>query len=336
MPLVNQFDQHREQAKTRSLLSIVTPAYNEADNLLLLYERLLGVLGTMDLDWEWVVVDDHSADKTFAAIADIARRDSRIRGVRLARNFGSHTAITCALRYARGHCAAVIAADLQDPPEVIPALMQKWKEGYQVVWAVRAHREGESGTKVELAGLYYSMMRRIVGLKEIPPTGADCFLIDRRVLDAFTEFNENNVSILALITWMGFRQTAISYHKQARVHGSSGWSLEKKLKLVLDSITSFTYLPIRLISYLGSAVALAGFIYAAVVFFNALTGQPPQGWTSLMIVVLLVGGTQMIMMGVLGEYLWRALDESRHRPRYWIEATTESQSTNSENAVRTE
>jgi polyisoprenyl-phosphate glycosyltransferase len=166
------------------------------------------------------------------------------------------------------------------------------------------------------------MMRRVVGMQEMPATGADFLLLDHRVLDAFRQFGESNVSVMALVTWMGFRQTTIGYDKQARLHGKSGWSLEKKIKLVIDSITSFTYLPIRAMSYLGFALALLGFAYAAVVATRALLGYGLQGWASLMVVVLVVGGAQMVMMGVLGEYLWRALDESRHRPRFLIEATT--------------
>ena len=169
-------------------------------------------------------------------------------------------------------------------------------------------------------------MRHVVGLKEMPPTGADFFLLDRQVLDAFLEFKESNVSVLALISWMGFRQETITYDKQARLYGHSGWTLKKKLKLLVDSITSFTYLPIRIMSYVGFLVAFAGFVYAGIVITNALSGHPVEGWSSLMVVILVVGGIQMLMMGVLGEYLWRALDESRRRPRYLIEAMTEVQS----------
>ena len=305
------------------LFSIVTPAFNEAENLTLLYRRLCQVLRSLDFDWEWVVIDDHSSDETFSLLEKLATSDTRIRVIRLARNFGSHTALTCGLHHARGDCAVVMAADLQDPPETLPALLQKWYEGAQVVWAVRDNREGEKASTVGFARLYYFLMRRVVGIKEIPATGADFFLLDRRVLDAFGQFSESNVSIMALIAWMGYRQASINYDKQARLYGRSGWTLEKKLKLIADSVTSFTYLPIRLMSYLGFIVALMGFVYTAVVIANALAGNPPQGWTSLMVVVLVVSGIQMLMMGVLGEYLWRALDESRRRPRYLIETTTE-------------
>jgi len=300
----------------------VTPAYNESKNLPLLYERLASVLNSLEIDWEWIVVDDHSADATFVTVAELAQRDPRVRAVRFARNFGSHTAITCGLHMAHGDCAAIMAADLQDPPETLPELLGAWQGGSQVVWAVRGKREGETLSTRGFARLYYWLMRRLIGIREMPATGADFFLVDRRVLDAFRQFGEANVSILALITWMGFRQSAITYEKQARVHGQSGWTLRKKLKLVVDSVTSFSYQPIRLMSYAGFAVALAGFIYAIIVVINSVHGNPVQGWSSLMVVILVVGGMQMVMMGVLGEYIWRSLDESRRRPRYLIERDT--------------
>jgi len=311
-----------ESTVRRPLLTIVTPAYNEAENLPVLYQRLRQVLDSNDTNWEWIVVDDHSTDRTFEVLTNLAEQDGRLRGFRFSRNFGSHTAITCGLHHARGDCAIVLAADLQDPPEEISRLLAEWQHGAQVVWAVRARREGEGATYLGFAHLYYALMRRTGALRDLPAEGADFFLIDRAVIDAFNQFRESHVSILALITWMGFCQATISYSKQARLHGRSGWNLEKKLKLVVDSITSFTYFPIRLMSYVGFITALLGFLYAGLVVFDALRGLPPQGWASLMVVVLVLGGIQMVMLGVLGEYLWRALDESRRRPRYLIEATT--------------
>jgi glycosyltransferase involved in cell wall biosynthesis len=307
---------------TRPLISVVTPAYNEAENLAVLYQRLCATMDGLGVEWEWVVVDDHSQDATFAVIGRLAEHDARVRGVRFARNFGAHTALTCGLHLARGECVAALAADLQDPPEVIPKLFTQWKAGMQVVWAARQQRAGETAATIGFSRVYYWVMRNVVGMKEMAATGADFFLLDRTVVDAFSSFNESNASILALLTWMGFRQTTVSYDKEARLHGHSGWTLKKKLKLAVDSVTSFSYVPIRFMSYLGFVVGIAGFLYAAQVMVNFLRGNPIEGWSSLMIVVLIVGGLQMVMMGVLGEYLWRALDESRRRPRYLIEATT--------------
>ena len=312
-----------QRAGGRPRLSIVTPAYNETENLKLLHERLAAVLGPLDVDWEWIVVDDHSRDNTFEVIRALAAADPRVRGLRLARNSGSHAAITCGLHHATGDAAVIMAADLQDPPETLPELLREWQNGAQVVWAVRRSRPGEKASTVGFSRLYYFMMRRVVGMKEMPKTGADFFFLDRRVLDAFRDFGEANVNLMALITWMGFRQATVEYDKQARQHGTSGWTLEKKIKLTIDSVTAFTYLPIRFMTYVGFVFALLGFAYAIFIVVNHfLTHAAVAGWSSLMAAVLVLGGIQMLMLGVLGEYLWRVLDETRQRPRYLIEDMT--------------
>ena len=307
------------RASDTMMLSIVSPAYREADSLPELYDRIRTVLDGLSIDWEWVVLDDHSPDDTFAVVRALAARDRRVRGLRLARNSGSHVALSCALSQAQGDCAVALAADLQDPPEVIPELLEHWRTGAHVVWAARGKRRGESWLTIGLSHVYHWLMRRLMGSSEMPVEGADFFLLDRRVLDAFSRFDERNVSILALITWMGFSQTTVMYTKEERRHGRSGWTLKKKVKMLVDSVTSFSYLPIRSMSYLGFVVAFGGFLYAAVVVYNAITGSPPAGWSALMVVVLLVGGTLMLMMGVLGEYIWRALDEAKQRPRFIVE-----------------
>ena len=305
-----------ENHSVRPRISIVTPAYNEAENLPLLYGELCTVLDAMPVDWEWLVVDDHSSDTTFG---ELSHRDPRVRALRFARNSGSHLACTCGLREASGDCAVIMAADLQDPPETIPKLFEHWQNGAQVVWAVRAARLGEKASTIALSRAFNWILRRFTGMRDLP--AADYFLVDRRVLEAFRQFGESNTSVMTLIAWMGFRQESLLYVKEARAHGVSKWNLEKKFKLAVDCITSFTYLPIRYMSYAGVIVALLGFLYAGFVFVHAFRGHPIQGWASLMIVVLVLGGLQMIMMGILGEYLWRALDESRRRPRYLIEGS---------------
>jgi glycosyltransferase involved in cell wall biosynthesis len=300
-------------------ISIVTPAFNESSNLLALWKRLCVSMESAGAEWEWIVVDDHSTDTTFETISALSAANRHVHGYRFSRNFGSHLALTCGLENAHGRCAVVMAGDLQDPPELLPELIDKWRNGAQVVWAVRREREGETATTVRTANLFYFIVRHLAGLKNMSPTGADFFLIDRVVIDALNQFPERNVTLMALITWMGFRQDQVSYTKQARSHGRSGWSLEKKLKLAVDSITSFTYLPIRAMTYLGICVASCGFLYAILVITNTLRHHLVQGWASLMVIVLVLGGAQMLMLGVLGEYLWRAFDESRRRPRYIIE-----------------
>lgn len=304
----------------KALLSIITPAFNEAQNIPILYDRASAIFASGDMDWEWIVVDDHSRDRTWAVLQELADREPRLKAIRLARNSGSHAAFACGLRQARGDCAVVLAADLQDPPETIPALLEKWRAGARIVWAVREQREGESAATKAFANLYYWLMRRFVGVSEMPATGADFFLIDRRVIDVLNVFKEANVSLLALLTWMGFRQDRISYVKQARQHGQSGWNIEKKLKLAVDSVTAFTYKPIRFMSYAGFIMAFVGFLYALVVILHRIfLHTPVPGYPSLMVAILVVGGLQMAMMGVLGEYVWRALDEARNRPRFIVE-----------------
>jgi polyisoprenyl-phosphate glycosyltransferase len=310
-------------AQQPRLVSILTPAFREELNLPLMHDRLAAVFTALAVEWEWVIVDDHSPDGTWQVIQRLAAEDARVRGVRLARNSGSHVAVQCALDLARGDVAIVMAADLQDPPEALPEMLERWRQGAQVVWAVREQRQGEGFTTLLGARLFYFVMRHVVGLREMSASGADFFLVDRRALAAVRQIRERNASLFALVAWMGFRQDRVSYDKHARQLGTSGWTLQKKVKLAVDSITSFTFRPIRWMSYLGFVTALMGFLYAGVVVANALAGQPVQGWSSLMVVVLVIGGIQMLMLGVLGEYLWRALDESRGRPRYFIESSTD-------------
>lgn len=307
------------QDRSKGLLSIITPAFNEELNLPLLYQRLQASLEKEDLRWEWIIVDDHSTDQTFAAGLDLARHDLRVKLYRFSRNFGSHAAIFCGLDHASGDCAVVMAADLQDSPEVIPALVDRWRSGSNVVWAVRSSREGEKVATRGFARLYYLLMRKVAGLHNIPSSGADFFLIDRRAIEAVRGLNERNASLFALIAWAGFEQAEVRYIKKARAHGQSKWTVSKKLKLAVDSLTSFTFLPVRWLFGMGALVAAFGLFYALLVVANAILGQPEQGWSSLMVAVLILGGSQMIMLGVLGEYLWRALDEARRRPRYILE-----------------
>ena len=298
-------------------LSILTPAFNEAANLPVLYDRLVETLRGIDGDWEWVVVDDHSHDDTFAVVEALALRDARVRGFRLSRNSGSHVAITCGLHQVDGDAAVMMAADLQDPPETLSAMVARWRQGAQVVWATRRSQAGDRSHQ-RFAALYYWIMRHVVGLKEIPPRGADFFLMDRAVIEAFRRFSERNVSVLALITWLGFRQEYIEYDKQPRRAGQSGWTLSRKIKLVVDSVTSFSDFPIRLCTYAGLALIAASLVLLAA----SIALLPQLGGGVLFLLFLIVGlaGLQLVAVGVVGEYVWRALDESRRRPAYLIEA----------------
>ena len=303
------------------MLSLLTPAFNEAENLEALYRRVVAAMDALGGPWEWLIVDDHSRDATFAVVQQLARLDPRVRGIRLARNSGSHVAITCALHHVAGDAALMIAADLQDPPETIPAMIRAWQDGAQVVWAARRQQPGERA-HTGFAAIYYWIMRRVVGMTDMPARGADFFLVDRVVIDAVRHLHERNASILALITWLGFRQTVIDYDKQPRAAGRSGWTLGRKIKLVLDSVAGFSELPIRACTYAGALLA------ALAVPLEVLAVFPPFDWSGglLFVVALVVGlaGVQLVALGIVGEYVWRALEEARRRPLYTIEQTAGS------------
>jgi dolichol-phosphate mannosyltransferase len=304
------------------MISIILPTYNEESNLLKLYECLSHVTEKMiGHDFEFIFVDDCSRDRTPYILQDIAKTDDRVKTIRFARNCGSHAAVAAGLRFCRGDVAIMLAADLQDPPEIIPRLLEEWEKGYKVVWGVRDKREGENFFTLASSRTFYFLMNRLTNVSQ-PPTGADIFLIDRTVIDAFNNSPEKNTSVYMLIAWLGYTQTYITYVKEARHAGTSKWTTSKRLKLFFDSLISFSYVPLRFMSLMGAISAFLGLLYGLVVFVNALRGNPVAGWASLMIVVLLIGGFQMIMMGMLGEYLWRTYDETRGRPRYVIEKNT--------------
>ena len=298
------------------MISLITPAFNEGSNLPMLHERLTAVF--RQLDWEWIIVDDHSRDNTFEVIERLVAIDPRVRGIRLAYNSGSHLAFTCGLRHASGEVAALMVADLQDPPELLIQMLERWRSGVQVVWAVRRHQPGDgSGTQ-----LYYWIMRNLVGMNDMPATGADFFLVDRVVIDAFLAAADRHVSIFALMMWLGFRREFIQYDKQPRTRGRSGWTLAKKLKLVVDSIVGFSDFPIWWLTYAGVAALVVALVPAvvAVVAYSGLNAA------LLFMAALVIGlfGCHLIALGVLGHYVWRGLDAARKRPLYSIEAVAKA------------
>src|SRR5215510_305100 len=274
------------------LLSIVTPAFNEEANLDALYERLVKTMVAVGGEWEWVIVDDHSRDNTFAVVQRLALADPRLRGIRLARNSGSHVAITCGLHHVRGDAAVMMASDLQDPPETLEALLQKWRAGAQVVWATRRERPGDPA-HAGFAAVYYWIMRHVVGMTEIPEKGADFFLVDRIVIDAFRRCQERHVSVFALIAWLGFKQDYIEYDKQPRAAGRSGWTLARKIKLVVDSITAFSDAPIKACSLLGTILLAFGFLlFVFGIFMNG-------AFTLLLAAMIGLTGLQLLALGVV-------------------------------------
>lgn len=302
------------------LLSIVVPCYCEQENLPVLHDRIERALVGQSFDWELLLIDDHSPDGTFDVACELARKHARVRAFRLARNGGSHLVSFVGFDLARGDAAVVMAADLQDPPEVLAELVAKWRGGDQVVWACRSERVNVGAIGRASSAAYNKLISAMVTDYRLPPEGADFFLIDRVVIDALKRCQEIRPNVLALILWLGFRQGTISYKKEARLHGSSGWTFRRKVRLLIDSVTGFSHVPLRLMTVAGFVIAAAGFLYALdIVIGQIIAPAPVEGWASLMVVVLVLSGAQMMMLGVIGEYLWRALEESRRRPRYSIE-----------------
>jgi dolichol-phosphate mannosyltransferase len=303
------------------MLSIITPAFNEAANLDAMRARLTAALAASAVDdWEWLVVDDHSADTTFDVIRAMASAEPRVRGIRLSRNSGSHTAVACGLHHVRGDAAVMLAGDLQDPPELLQSLLERWRAGAQVVWASRRVQPGEAA-HAGFASAYYWIMRRVVGMTGMPARGADVFLLDRRVIDAFRRFPERHGSVFALITWMGFRQEFVEYDKQPRVAGRSGWTRRKKIQLVIDSVTGFSEVPIRACTYLGAGLLALAALLA--VFGLARWMRTGLGNLTLLVAAMSAfTGVQLVALGVVGEYVWRALEAARGRPAYLVEAAT--------------
>jgi len=299
-------------------LSIVIPLYNEEPNIPILIDRLLQIAKDLpDESFEFIFIDDGSRDSSFSVLSGFGKKDERIKVLKFSRNFGSHLACLAGLKHAQGERAIVMAADLQDPPELIANLLQAQTQGIDVVWAKREARR-ESKRVLFFASLYHRFMRRFV-FPDWPGEGADVVLLTKRVRDALLTWPERNTSIFGQIFWLGFPQKVISYVKGTRFAGLSKWNFSKRLKLGLDSVVSFSFFPIRLISYLGMFISLAGFLYAfLLVFLRLFEITQIPGWASLMIVVLLVSGLQLLMLGVIGEYLWRSADQVKTRPFYVI------------------
>jgi len=305
----------------RPLISVVVPLFNEETNVRPFYDVLVDAVHDCNADFEIVFVNDGSTDATAALVGELARTDARVKAVHLSKNFGSHAAILAGLRMATGHAAVMISADLQDPPAMIPALIQKWRQGNHIVWAVREGRDDPFFKKV-FSAMFYGLFTRIA-IKDYPATGMDFGLFDRCVLDHLENFSENNFDIVLVIMSLGFRQCCIPYFRRGRHSGSSKWSFMKRIKAALDLIVSYSYFPIRCISFLGILISLLSFLYAVFLIINSvLYGIGPTGWPSIMVVALFLGGVQLIMLRILGEYVWRCNDQVKRRPQYIIMETT--------------
>ncbi|MBM3846849.1 MAG: glycosyltransferase family 2 protein [Verrucomicrobia bacterium] len=302
-------------------LSLLIPVLNEQENIEMLLQAVdTAFRGLPDTELELVFIDDGSKDGTFRVLGELSRRDSRVHAVRLSRNFGSHAALQAGFQYCTGDAAAYLAADLQDPPAVLCEMLDRWRAGYPIVWAQRDQRDEALSSRV-FARVYYEIMRRFA-LPEMPPAGLDICMIDRRVINAIVEMREKNTALFGLILWSGFPQSFVGYTRQSRRRGKSRWTFAKKLKLVVDSLVAFSFAPIRLVTYLGIFFSMAGFAYGVFTVVNALMGRTGvQGWASLVTLIVGMSGIQLLMLGVVAEYLWRTFDESRGRPTFIVRET---------------
>ncbi|CBH20574.1 bactoprenol glucosyl transferase; CPS-53 (KpLE1) prophage [Acetoanaerobium sticklandii] len=302
-------------------VSIIVPIYYNELNIPHLYEQMKEkILSRTDFEAEIVCVDDGSKDGSYKALLELREKDDRFKVVKLSRNFGSHTAILAGFAHATGDCMTMVAADLQEPLEIIIEMYEKWRQGKKVVIAVRKDREDGFFQKL-FSNTYYSLMQKYA-LKDMPSGGFDCFFIDKKVRDVLVSMNEKNSSIVGQVLWAGFEMDKIYYVRKKREIGESKWTLSKKIKLFIDSFMAFSYVPIRFISTLGIFISIVGFILAVFLIVNKfMFNVPVQGWTTMMITLLMLSGIQMLTLGVIGEYLWRNFDESRGRPTYIVEET---------------
>ncbi len=307
----------------KPVFTIIAPVYNETGCLDTLYERVKEVMDSTTESWELVLVDDGSTDGSTDMIRDLAKKDKRVRPVIFARNFGHQIAVTAGLDYSRGDAVVIIDADLQDPPEVILELIKKWREGYQVVYAQRTEREGESWFKLKTASLFYRTIYRVTDIK-IPLDTGDFRLLDRKVVNVMNSMREKHRFLRGMSSWVGFRSIGVPYKRAARFAGTTKYPFKKMVKLALTAITSFSYMPLQIAMWLGFISAAISIIAIPVVIILRLVGsQFFFGQATTLIAVLFLGGVQLICIGILGEYVGRIYDEAKGRPLY-ITAETPS------------
>ena len=308
-------------SETRKLISIVAPVYNEETVLPELYRRVREVMEQQDFDWELVLVDDGSRDASAAVIAELHEQDARVRGVSFSRNFGFQIAATAGLDYALGDAVILTDADLQDPPEVYPAMISQWLDGYEVVYGVRASRQGETWFKLYTAKMFYRLIYRITDIN-IPLDTGDFRLMDRRVVDAIRHMPERNRFLRGMVPWVGYRQIGVEYDRAARYAGEAKFtSVKKMLPFAVDAITSFSYFPLQLATIFGFAIAGISAIAIVIVIAIRLFGpaHPLVGQATTLVSVLFLGAIQLISLGIIGEYLGRIYDEVKGRPLYLVQ-----------------
>lgn len=300
-------------------VSIVIPVYYNEDNLIPLYEDLKEkFIDKIDYDYEIVMVNDGSKDNSYKVMSELAEKDKNIRIYSLSRNFGSHAACLCGLAHSTGDCAIIKAADLQEPTELLIEMVDSWKQGNNVVLACRESRE-EGKAQVGFANMYYWLVRK-TALSTMPEQGFDIYLVDRKVINVLNSLDERNSALTGQILWSGFKTGTVLYTRKAREIGESKWTLKKKIRLVSDTLFSFSTFPVRLLEIMGAVSLSIGFVWSIIVLVCKMTGNIPiSGFTTLFIFQLFSFGITMISLGILGEYIWRTFDASRNRPTYVIE-----------------
>ena len=300
------------------LLSLVIPVFNEEATLDALFASLRHHLPILGVSFEVVLIDDGSQDRTAEMLGEMSRRDERFRSVHFSRNFGHQAAVTAGLHFACGSAVVVMDADLQDPPELLAQMIARWREGYHVVYAQRVKRHAEGVVKRGIAFMYYRLLQRLTDV-DIPNDTGDFCLMDRRVVDLLNRMPERNRYLRGLRAWLGFRQTAVQFERPSRIAGEPKYTFWKSLALGVNGIVSFSKVPLRFATYLGmfvSTVSLALTVWA--VYQRLVGGETVRGWASTLVVILLLGGVQLLMIGVVGEYLSRIYDEVKQRPMYVI------------------
>lgn len=313
------------ESTKRRIVSIVVPVFHNSTSLPDLLVQFQSLTArNPDEDFEFIFVDDGSRDSSYEVLCELARHERRMRVIKLSRNFGSNAALVAGLRHAKGDAVACIAADLQDPPELIDEMLVAWRHGAKVVLAARNGRDDSMVTRM-LANTFYALFRRFA-IKTMPKQGFDFFLLDTQAVGLINSIQESNVYLMGLILWIGFEPEVVYYRRRTREvrYGTSMWTLFKKIKYFIDGFVAFSYTPVRACSLLGILVSLFGLLYAiAIILGRMFLEIRVEGWSSLMVVILIVSGVQMMMIGVLGEYLWRNLEETRSRPRYIVEKIVE-------------
>jgi len=301
------------------LISVVAPVFNEVDLIGLFLQRTSAAMQAIPgTDYQIVLVDDASSDGSWERMVQLADDDPHVVLVRLARNFGHQIAITAGVDVAQGDAVVVIDSDLQDPPEVIEAMVQRWREGYDVVYGVRAARAGETRAKLWTASLFYRVLRRFTNI-DIPVDVGDFRLLSRRAASQLRELREKDRFVRGLVSWMGYRQSGIEYERDERVAGETKYPLGKMIKFAADGITSFSTVPLKLASWMGYLASAFAFLYLFSVFVQKWMGQTVDGWATIMVAMLFVGGVQLICLGIMGEYIGRIFNEVKPRPVYVVE-----------------